>query len=155
MLDAEDVYDELLLSYSLLFSRDLESQRIAQNLFSPRTVDFLGINDRPRPGTVVVTKWEMYFGGQTPMVTHFSCFGGHLALLRHQMTEWKPEHNRDLFQPGYKDRFMWYATLLGGLIAILGIIGIITSVISATTSIVAINLARRSLCLQLNQTLNC
>jgi hypothetical protein len=145
-----------VLSYSLIFSRDLDSRKRAVRLFAPSKVAFVGPDDRPPPiGSVVITNWDMYFGGQSPMLAHFPHYCGHFALVQKQMLEWKPHKFKDLFEPGYADRFTWYATMLGVVIAVVGIVGIVTSVISAVTGFVAMRAAQEGLILQklqLNET---
>jgi hypothetical protein len=64
------------------------------------------------------------------------------------MAEWKPRTIRELLQPGYNDRFLWYATALGIGIAGLGVIAIVTGIISAVTSYIAMKVALESLALQ-------
>jgi hypothetical protein len=54
------------------------------------------------------------------------------------MENWKPQKKTDLWQPGYKDRFIWYTTMFALGIAALGIISVITSIISAVTGIIQI-----------------
>jgi hypothetical protein len=142
------VYDELVLSYSLIFSRDHESRKLARRLFAPTKVTFVGPYDRPPVGTIVITKWNMYFGGQSPGLAHFPHYSGHFALLHKQMLEWNPHKWKDLFEPGYRNRFMYWATLLGVLIASVGIAGVIMSIISAVTGFISMKVALRGFQLQ-------
>jgi hypothetical protein len=150
-LRAELVYDEIVLSYSLLFTRDEGSKRIAEKLFAAkgRKVWFIdGKEIKPFRSTIGITEWNRYYLGQTPTLQHFEHFRGHFALIQKQMTEWKPQSFRDLFQPGYKDRFMWYATIFATLIAAIGIIGIVAAIIQATLAFEAYNAAMESIQLQ-------
>src|SRR5271155_3552769 len=115
LLSAHNVYEEIVLSYSLLFSRDEKSRNIARKLFSAcnAKVTFIG-TEFPRLDrkVVIITDWTIYHFGQTPMLSHFEHYRGHFAFLQKQMQEWKPHTIKDLLQPGYKDRFTWYASML-------------------------------------------
>jgi len=74
----------------------------------------------------------------TPMLSDFRHYRGHLAVIQKDMKDWAPENFRDLLQPGYKDRFVWFATVFGLIIAAVGIIGVITSIISTAVAIITL-----------------
>jgi hypothetical protein len=154
ILDADKVYEELVLSYSVIFSRDARSKQIAKKLFASRKLEVVFVDQNTRevpPGTVIITKWESYFEGQSPMLSHFERYRGHFAFLKKEMDEWKPQTIKELLQPGYKDRLTWYATMFGILIAILGFIGTVTGIISAVTGWIAMNAALKALEIQMLQ----
>jgi hypothetical protein len=62
------------------------------------------------------------------MYAHFHHYRGHFALVDKQMSEWKPRTFRELFIPGYKDRFTWQATWISLGFASLGVLILICSV---------------------------
>jgi len=152
-LGADTLLTELTYSYSVLFSRDMESKAIAKALFSapeygltPVFCDAMDMTTIGRAGQVIILDWKTSFKeGRSPMLRNFQQYRGHFALLHQQMLNWKPEKRSDLFQPGYKDRFLWYSTIFGGVIALLGLVSIITSIISAATGIVQMNAALEAL----------
>lgn len=151
ILDADKVYEELILSYSLLFSRDPTSQQIAKQLFSSRNLNVAFVDESTQDvphDAVIITKWESHFERQSPMLSHFERYRGHFAFLKKEMDEWKPQTIKELLQPGYKDRLTWYATMFGILIAVIGFVGMVTGVISAVTSWIAMNAALQALELQ-------
>jgi len=78
------------------------------------------------------------YQGGTPMLSDFRHYRGHLAVIQKDMKDWGPENFRDLLQPGYKDRFVWFATVFGLIIAAVGIIGVITSIISTAVAIITL-----------------
>ena len=99
-----------------------------------------------RGGYVIILNWESSFKeGRDPMMSTFQLYRGHFHLLQQQMEHWKPEKRADLLQPGYKDRFTWYTTIFALVIGALGIISIITSIISAVTGVIQMNAALAAL----------
>lgn len=153
LLGAPNIYDEIVLSYAVIFSRDPESREIAKQLFHRHQMeaDFIGSElPDPRARKIIITKWDMYFQNQHPMRMHFQHYRGHFAFLQEQMDNWKPQTFRDseVFQPGYNDRFTWYASMFGSFIALIGIAGIITSVFSAVTGYIAMRVGLEALALQ-------
>jgi len=78
------------------------------------------------------------YQGGTPMLSDFRYYRGHLAVIQKDMKDWGPENFKDLLQPGYKDRFVWFATVFGLIIAAVGIIGVITSIISTAVAIITL-----------------
>ena len=146
-MDVDTILTEITYSYSVLFSRDDNSKAIARALFAdpeyrltPLFCHFHDMTTVGRPGNVIILDWESSFkAGRDPTLGMFEQYKGHFALLQQQMENWKPEKRGDLLRPGYKDRFLWYTTIFGLVIASLGIISIITSIISAATGIVQMN----------------
>jgi hypothetical protein len=136
---------ELTYSYSVIFSRDQRSKAIAKELFAeyeltPVFCDSHDMTTIGRTGRVILLNWESSFKeGRDPMLNAFQLYRGHFALIDRQMHNWKPEKKSDLLQPGYKDRFTWYTTIFALGIGMLGIVSIITSIISAATGIVQMN----------------
>jgi hypothetical protein len=147
LLGADTLLTELTYSYSVIFSRDLKSQAIAATLcagpgygLTPVFCDAMDMTTTGRAGKVIILKRESSFGERrNPMLSTFHQYRG---LLQQQMANWNPEKRSDLLQSGYKDRFTWYATVFGGVIALLGVISIITSIISAAAGIVSTNALR-------------
>jgi hypothetical protein len=63
------------------------------------------------------------------MLSDFDYFRPHFELLIKQMNTWKPERKGDLLQPGYTDRLTYFSTIFGIGIGILGLIGVISTII--------------------------
>jgi len=89
--------------------------------------------DSPTPaaeGKIRIMKWyDSAVRGEGPLLSHFKYYRPHLALLMKQMSKWKPQRRGDLLQAGYNDRFMYYSTLFGVGIGILGLAGVISTII--------------------------
>jgi hypothetical protein len=92
------------------------------------------------PWSVIISEWDIYFSEQTPMLQHFEYYQGHFAVLQGEMERWRPRTFRELLQPGYNDRFTWYATMFSIVIAAIGIIGIVTSIIQTVVAFNAFKL---------------
>lgn len=91
-------------SYSLLFSRDHASRKIAKELFAAegKTVTFTGrIDLKPYPRSVTITEWEIY-SRQTPMLQHFEYYQAHFAFLQFEMERWRSRTIKDLLEPEYR-----------------------------------------------------
>jgi hypothetical protein len=139
---------DLIYSYSVIFSRDPESRAIADNLFltgrklkvkwdvSIRNVKIRGC----KKDEIIIPTWSE-LGKVDPTLSAFQRYRGHFALLQEHMEKWKPESYRDVLQPGYRDRFTWYATAIGAFVAVLGFITIVTSIISTATGIISMKAA--------------
>jgi len=115
--------DREVTGVNLMMARELPPiwRRVMQHL--PKEVDLFAL--------------RKYQGG-TPMLSDFRYYRGHLAVIQKDMKDWGPENFRDLLQPGYKDRFVWFATVFGLIIAAVGIIGVITSIISTAVAIITL-----------------
>jgi len=140
MLGASTVYDELVLTYSFLFTRDASSKKIATELFAGHdmTVVFVSGNshrvDPPR-WSVMITEWDFHFPKQqAPLLQHFERYRGHLASLLNEMAERKgqpPNFPPAPFQMrGYKDRFTLYVILFAVLIGVVSITSIMQTILS-------------------------
>ena len=132
-LKLETIAEEIRLSYSLLFGRNENSMKIATTLFKEkktvevRFIDYkklagLGRGDgwkwkKPHYNTMNIVEWDE---GRSPTLTHFPYFKTRLATLLREMNEWRPENVSDLWIPAYSDRFIFYTTIFGSLVAILG-----------------------------------
>jgi|SRR5579859_2605232 len=148
LLNAHNLYEEIVLSYSILFSRNPQSRAIARKLFASHGLNVAFVSEESpalKPRTVVITNWEIYFFGQTPMLSHFQYYRGHFAFLQQQMKEWTPQTARDLLQPGYTGRLTWFATMFGIFIGVVGVLSLVTGIISAVVGYIAMNAALESL----------
>jgi hypothetical protein len=85
------------------------------------------------------------FRNEGPTLTHFRYYRPRLLLLRKQMSEWKPRKKRDLLIPGYNDRFIFYSTMFGLGVALLGVAGVISSIISTVLTWLTYNITKDSL----------
>ena len=52
------------------------------------------------------------------------------------MRNWQPRKARDIFKPGYGDRFNYYTQLFALFIAVIGAIGVILAIIQTAYAIV-------------------
>lgn len=132
LLHADTLASEFRDTYSLLFGRDDKSRKIAAQLFAHHDVRVIFISDREQDLSFTgcgIVNWNMHYKGEMPMAEHFRLYSPRLLFLQHQMLQWKPRRFRDLLRPGYKDRFMWYATVVGIVIAALGIVSVITGIV--------------------------
>ena len=55
------------------------------------------------------------------------------------MQNWRPRRKRDLFKPGYADRFTYYTQLFALFIAVVGTIGVIFSIIQTAYAVLVAN----------------
>ena len=64
------------------------------------------------------------------------------------MNEWKPQRFRQLLIPGYKDRFLWWTTVFAIGIGLLGVFGVITSIVQTILTFEAYKVSLEALKLQ-------
>jgi hypothetical protein len=86
--------------------------------------------------TVNIWTWDNQLEKAT--LEHFRFYTPHLAVLQAQMSDWKPRTFRDLFVPGYKDRFTWFTAFFGLGIGIIGILSLVASIIQIAIAVVAL-----------------
>jgi len=141
-LEADTLYEEVSDTYSLLFSRSRKSKEIARSLFQTQGFevkftnnpyeDAAAADSRParrrgrwpstesiqldRRRVINILQWEVY--GSIPTVDSFHHFRSHIVLLEKKMMDWHPQTIRDLFSPGYRDRFTFYTAYFGLFIAL-------------------------------------
>jgi hypothetical protein len=137
----------MLLSYSLLFSRNAESRKIATKLFTRKEMNVVFLDEvKEEKGatsrTVEIIFWDAISPSVPPMAAHFNHFRGHLLALQTAMSEWKPRTVRELLQPGYKDRFTWYATIIALFISLIGTAGVILGILQIIVAFKAYNLQK-------------
>ena len=89
----------------------------------------------PSSGKPQINILEWDFNRSGPSLDDFHYFRPHLALLEKQMMDWKPLTVRDLFIPGYKDRFTWYTAYFGLFI---GLFALLSLVLSAAQLVVTV-----------------
>jgi hypothetical protein len=91
-------------------------------------------------GTIRIINWyDPVARGEAPLLSHFEYYRPHLALLMKQMNEWKPQRRGDLLQPGYHDRFTYYSTMFGVWVGVLGLVGVISTIIGTVVAWLALN----------------
>jgi hypothetical protein len=141
-LGADLIAEEIRDTYSLLFSRNELSKSIARQLFSTvaynlevQFIDVIGRYDippkEPDKRKIWIINWKnRTFRNEGPTLNHFRHYRPRLLLLRKQMSEWKPRQKRDLLTPGYNDRFIFYSTIFALGFALIGLVGVISSIIS-------------------------
>jgi len=105
----------------------------------------------PTGRCVIIPDWSLFYQGQVPMYANFEFYRGHFGVLQKQMAEWKPQKISELLQPGYKDRFSWYATWVSIIFAFLGVIAIVTSILQTYWSYEGAAASIESLALQRSQ----
>jgi hypothetical protein len=143
-LNADNIAQEISDSYSMLFSRNAESQSIGRKLFKEKDIEAQFVrsfelvrNNHSTTKTPVpadeneirILEWYDDVRGEGPMLSHFEYYRPHLALLAKQMSKWKPQRRRDLLQPGYTDKFTYYSTMFGIGIGLLGLAGVLSTII--------------------------
>jgi hypothetical protein len=67
--------------------------------------------------------------------TAFPILGSRLLNIKASMRRWRPRRKRDLFTPGYDDRFTYYTQLFALFIAIIGTIGVILSIVQTAYAV--------------------
>jgi len=72
-------------------------------------------------------------------VDDFILLGGRLEALQRQMRDWRPRRIRQVFNPGYGDRFTWYTQMFALLIAVLGALGLFFSIVQTAYTIRSYN----------------
>jgi hypothetical protein len=55
------------------------------------------------------------------------------------MRNWRPRRVHELFRPGYGDRFIYYTQLFALLIAVVGIVGVVLSIVQTAYAGIAAN----------------
>jgi hypothetical protein len=99
------------------------------------------LDDMDGPNTVYIFDWEdrslRHYGASStpPTFDDFILFRGRLQKLQCEMHDWRPKRIRDLFRPGYGDRFMWYTQIFALLIATMGTLGLFLSILQTVYSI--------------------
>lgn len=53
------------------------------------------------------------------------------------MRAWRPRRKRDLFVPGYDDRFTYYTQLFALFIAAIGTVGVVLSIVQTAYAVIA------------------
>jgi len=137
----DDITGEMALSLSLIFCRNAKSRHIASRFIQSQ--DNLNLDHE-------LLKFHKNYK-RHPELQDFTVFRPHLALLQQRMRDWKPRTFSELTCPAYYDRFGWYTAIFGVVFGVLGALSLIVSGIQLAYAIVAINLARRSIELQLQQ----
>jgi hypothetical protein len=131
-LDINTIVDEIADSFSLIFTRNDESKEIGRKLFADKGIPMVYEDD------LTYGRWRFVihpYSRTYPMLSDFEHYRGHLAVIQKDMKDWGPESFRDLLQPGYKDRFVWFATIFGLIIASVGVVGVIMSIIAVAIAI--------------------
>ena len=62
-----------------------------------------------------------------------------LANIQERMRNWRPRRIHELFRPGYGDRFAYYTQLFALLIAVVGITGVVLSIVQTAYAGIATN----------------
>jgi hypothetical protein len=146
------LFDELTLSYSLLFGQSDSGLKILNSVLkipvrrappnvSPDSID----RQLSAVKELRVISWKdsslRYFGARSnpPSVDDFILLGGRLEALQRQMRDWRPRRIRQVFNPGYGDRFTWYIQMFALLIAVLGTLGLFFSIVQTAYTIRSYN----------------
>jgi hypothetical protein len=153
-LAADRIAEEICDTYSLLFSRNEPSRAIARQLFSTvgygLDVEFVGYvgnyNKSPKEPDrrkVRVINWkDRVFRSEVPTLAHFRYYRPRLLSLQKQMSEWRPKRMQDLLTPGYNDRFTFYSTMFALGVGLLGLVGVISSIISTVLTGLTYNITK-------------
>jgi hypothetical protein len=160
------LFDELILSYSLLFGQSDNGMKVLATLLdtpvkgpieSMTKEDQMQLcfNTSDNTVDVRVIGWTndllREFGALTvpPSLDDFRLFGGRLERIQREMHNWRPRRLRDLLRPGYGDRFMWYTQMFALGIAGIGIFVLFLSIIQTAFAIKSyydsLNIAQQNL----------
>ena len=142
------------------FSRDEDSKAISEQLFHPIPVtikplvgpvllhsqteltNHLDLEDRTK---VITTTWPSEVrNSASRMLIDFRHYRAQLTSLQKQMENWKPHSAKELMTRGYWDGFTWFSTVFGLVIAALGVIGIVTSIMQTVVAFISLSLQRSS-----------
>jgi hypothetical protein len=111
------------------------------------------------PGVGPIFLGTYRYGQETS--NSFSYFGGRLSNLHDEMEAWRPQTIRQLFKPGYTDRFTYYtqrfALFVAGMslvIALFGVFGIGLVAVQTVYAVKTYSIALESLELQKQQLSN-
>jgi hypothetical protein len=155
--------DEITRSYSLLFGQTDKGRKVLRRITKrpvcmaepfkrlcenhPYNITF-SENLRPyyvdnRANCIQVFSWKANdpslknFGSSRtpPSMTDFHIFGGRLQELKRQMDLEQSRRMRDLFKPGYGDRFTWYTQMFALALAIIGIVGLFLAVVQTAYAV--------------------
>lgn len=153
---------EVSLSYSLLFGQSTAGLKVAQKLFRV-AVEFwddftrlrvgseILVDRSARPKTIFITQWQhncsFLFASDLRKRNHtaqafpdaFSILEPRLANIKDSMRRWRPRRKRDLFKPGYIDRFTYYTQLFALFVAIVGTLGVILSIVQTAYAVLVAN----------------
>ena len=133
------ISEEIGLSLSLLFSRNIKSRTIG-TILSRNKIDF----------SHDLHKFHQNYK-RHPELQDFSIFRPHLALLQLRMRDWKPRTFSELVKPAYYDRLGWYTAIFGVVFGVLGALSLIVSGVQLGVAVVALKVAQKSIELQLLQ----
>jgi hypothetical protein len=151
------VYDEINLSYSLLFGQRGKGERTLQGACREVGVTvYMGFHNLA-PFIKVSP-----FANAT--LNDFNILGRRLEKLHRQVQKWKPRRLRQLLKPESSgvDRFTWCTQMFAITIAIIGLLGLLLSVVQTAYAIKAyddglavalasLNVSLRQLALQRQQ----
>jgi len=153
---------EVSSSYSLLFGQSTAGLKVAQKLFRV-AVEFwddftrlragseILVDRSERPKTIFITQWQhncsFLFASDLGKRNHnaqsfpdaFSILEPRLANIKDSMRRWRPRRKRDLFKPGYSDRFTYYTQLFALFIAIVGTLGVVLSIVQTAYAVLVAN----------------
>jgi len=148
------------LTLVLLFWRKEDSRRIAKRIFAPpepRTWhNFFSSRDRSTRDKVRVLESmgfppSLVFGaaGLVPKgsihLNRFRHFRDQISYLREQMRVWKPRTLREMFVPGYYDRFAWFVAIFGMVFGIIASLGLLGSVVQIGLGVAQLQVAYQQL----------
>jgi hypothetical protein len=151
LFDLSALEEEMHLTLSVVFWRKEESRRIAKRIFTtpePRTWQNLfssgdlSTRDKVRILESMGFPPSLIFGsaGLVPKGTihlkRFRHFRNQLGYLREQMRAWKPRTVREMFVPGYYDRFAWFVAIFGMAFGIIASLGLVAQMVQIALAVV-------------------
>jgi hypothetical protein len=160
----ERLLDEIVLSYSLLFSQSNKGRRTLKQIAKKPVNEVTHLERFTRDGRVsdrflgtirsyylghtadriVVFNWKSlnqslkYFRypNSAPSLEDFSIFRERLLELKRKMDNYKTRSVGDLLKPGYGDRFTWYKQMF---FLTIGMIGLFFSIVQTACAIKSYN----------------
>ena len=156
------------MTYSLLFGQTELGQKIGRELIASTNPEYQRIPPMPatsrerklltRSGYLVskstpdseitFSKWHTKTrmpraSACPPIPSDFRFFKERLAFLNKEMRDDQPRGYFEVFRPGYTDRFTWYTQMFALIIAFLGILNVILSVVQTAYAGVAYRDSKR------------
>jgi len=116
---------ELWKTYLLLFGRDEHSMRIAVSMGVDMSV-------------LRAFRYDIFPSNIPLQLEDFQFFQGRLRLIQQKMDDWRPQRVRELWKRGYRDPLTYYTFVTAIFFGVLGIVGLVASIIQAWASYVQV-----------------
>jgi len=123
-LHYDDLVDEVFRGLHLLFGRSERGRKVYDGLIKEHRTEKGVVTFRNVPWL----QWPRSEEAKWDAIPYFY-LGDRVANIHEEMQSWRPRKLRDVFIPGYSDRFTYYTQMFALVIAVLGLIGIALMVV--------------------------